>query len=445
MASYFKNITLLLLALSISTLIHAQDTYNSKDWSTYVMDLSGKKSAPKNLNNDKRNGFYYIYTLDQLHGKWLRVSASTDINTDDFMISLQPYDANSEKANNDYFPSTCTPVDGVKICSNLLWLTPQTSKIAVTFSWPKKSLATPENIKYQIAEAGEVTVDNENKYKTWVNLLKQKYYRTKDVDWEKVYAAGLSNLASPSGIDPLLRAIWAAINQLPEHTKTHLLLMDSRKISKELEARIYPTCIQIDDSTWRLDLPSTHTAIGNKWYTSNSQEYISRAHECLSQPGAGKWIVNLTELTAGYTLVPIAALAPLLGNIPVAHTKNAAGEITATTLTNFGISTNDKPHFEWKTAFPPYKGKIDFIVDKHCGENICDAVVLAIRGNGRILGQASNALSISNELFDINDEVKLQLTTHWLTDKDGKIYTQIQPDVVLDEQDIEKALLGELR
>jgi hypothetical protein len=378
-----------------------------------------------------------------VRGKWLRVSATSDINAEDFMISLLPYDVNAQSINNDYFPTTCTPVDGIKICSNLIWLTPLISNIGVAFSWPNKSLVTPENIRYQVAEATTVTTDNENRYKTWVGLLKHKYYRTKEVDWEKAYAAGLSTLASPRGIDPLPRAIWEVINRLPEHSKTNLHLIDNRTITKELEARVYPTCIQIDDLTWRLDLPATYTAVGNKWYPSNPQEYISRAHDCLSQPNAGKWIVNLTEQTAGNALIPIAALAPLLRNTPVTHRKNSAGDLTVTALNNFSISGNEKDHLKWKTAFPSYKGKIDFIVDKHCGENVCSTITLAIKGNGRLLGQASNTLSISNELIDINSEIKLQLTTHWQTDKDGNIYTHIQPDVVLNEQGIEKALLGE--
>lgn len=445
MANCFRYLLLSVGLIAFSHLTHGQDTYKGNDWSNYIMDLSGKKSTPKNLNNSKRDGFYFIHDTGQIQGKWLRVSASNNVNADDFHISILPYNTNSQNLNTDYFPTTCIPVNGQKTCSNLIWLPPLTSKIGVLFSWPKKILVTPENIRYQIAETTAVTTDNENRYKTWVNLLKQKYYRTKEVDWEKAYAAGLNTLAAPNGIDPLPRALWEVVSQLPERTQTHLLLIGTRKIDEALEARVYPTCIQIDTSTWRLDLPATYTAIGNKWYPSNPQKYISRAHECLSQPNADKWIVNLTEQTAGNTLISIAALAPLLGNTPIIYRKAPTGERIETNLYNFSVSTQGKDHLQWKTAFSPYKGKIDFIVDKYCGENICGAIALATKGRGRLLGQVSSTHSISNEIIEINNEIKLQLTTHWLTDKEGKIYTHVQPDVVLDEHGIEKALLGEMQ
>jgi len=443
MENLFKG-ALLLVMVALPPLLYAQDSYDEKEWSTYVMDLSGKRSVPENLNNIKRSGFYYIHNIQQIREKWLRVSASSDITGEDFDISIVPY-KNFQNINGQYFPSSCAPLNGKKVCSNIIRLPSSASHISIVFSWPKKSLVTPENIRYHIAEDSIVTLENKNRYEEWTDLLKQKYYRSKEVDWATVHAAGLSSLAAPSGIDPLPRALWELINQLPEHRETQLFSVGTRTISKEEEPRIYPTCIQINDLTWRLDLPATYTAIGNKWYGSNQKEYIARAHECLLQPGAAKWIVNLTEQTAGNIHTVIAALAPLLGNTSNLYRKNAAGELKTLNLNNVGIGSNGQAYTSRPIVIPPYNGQADFIVDKHCGEHLCGDIVMTIKGNGRLLGQASATPSVSNELFVINKEIQLQLTTHWLTDSEGKIFTQIQPDVLLNEQGIEKALLGELK
>jgi hypothetical protein len=205
-----------------------------------------------------------------------------------------------------------------------------------------------------------------------------------------------------------------------------------------------PTCEAINASTWRLNLPGTETLSGNNWLKVNSAEYIEAAHKCLSNLSVTKWIVNLTKLEAGSWGAALAALAPLLGNGPMITRKNTSSE-RKLLINNLNISEQDNVLITWQNQFPPYKGQIDFILSKNCGNEVCGNVWLAVKEHGRTIGFQSSSIFVSNESIDINKTMHLQISNERTADANGKTFTKVDPLAVVDKKNLEKALKDELQ
>lgn len=369
--------------------------------------------------------------LKTVEGQWLRASASTKASSPDFFVWFHVFDK-ADRPLTSILPTRCVIQGERKVCTNVAWIKPGGARVRVSFY----SGFLPVLVEPGIVEIAKHTVRtsaNETRFVDISQKISQLYYRGKEVDWKSVTAASATLLTAPSDIDPLPYAVSHLKDQLPGnyHSKIYrnvLLPIKSTDTPPEM-----PKCAKINGTTWRFDLP------GSPAKAAAYPEFIVKAHQCFAKVKPRRWLINLTENMGGDSRLLFAALAPIFGKGPQMGFRNSEGKTFVVSLDAHAVLHDQEVMMRWKKAVPTYKGKVEFVMGASCASS-CEAIAMATKGRFQLLGESSAGYTTANEAVPVSEEYSLALTSGYMVDLQGHTFTEIKPDVVLDEPKIKSLL-----
>lgn len=386
----------------------------------------GKVAGPDGI--DLSDGLVHTpIEKDLVEGTWLRTSASAPANAADFNVWIHVFDADGRPLALP-LPTSCRIAESRKVCANSTWVQPGGTKVRVSF-YPgqQPTIITPGLIEQ--SQSSRVQPDAERRFAALIEDLKRLYYRSKEVDWDRLAGYAARSLRAPSDVDPLPTAISLLISKLPGNTHSFVFRPDGLSGGNAA----LPECAQLTPDVWRLDLP------GTPHDQASAQSYMDRAHKCLSTPNARAWLINLTDNFGGNVFLQFAALAPLLGSGPQMQFTNADGDAVVLHIDGQSVKLGAKTMFSWSSTWSASGKKVAFVLGPGCGSS-CEAVAIAVKGRFKTLGQPTTGLATANETLPINDDYALALTAGFMADLRGTHFHTVPPDVELDNESMQRLL-----
>lgn len=384
---------------------------------------------------------YQIPVNTQLKNQWLRVSIEAESENQATNIWMWLENNAQHNLFRWIFPQ-CHSTANKYICSNTLWIS-SGDHLKIRLNWPDTS-QPPSNIHAEIAKPQPVSPSRAANYQAYFQEIKNHYYRSKEVNWEQAYSAGFSALSSPADTDPVPHSISQLMAQLPDTSHMQILAKPFGSNTTNNQQPQYPECQQLNDNTYRLDLPGTAQGPGVEWTLTTEQEFIARAHACFARQPNARWIINLTENRGGNANLLFAALAPAFGNGVQLYYRNNQKQDYPLSIDARRIAIDGQTQISWNSTPVYISGKREFAINRNCASS-CEAIALAAKTAALLVGGKTAGFTTANEVIPLNDKWQLQLTSAWMLDKQKNYWVAITPDTELDEQELANYLKSGLK
>lgn len=375
------------------------------------------------LNLDKKS----------VEGYWVRLSGRTPAATPDFSVWFHVFDQSNRPLYRP-LPTACSVEGGRKTCSNAAFILPGGDRIRAAFySGTWTGVVEPGDL--ELALTTQASEDSVKRYASLTRLIKSRFYRARDVDWESAISAGALALRAPADIDPLPQAIAILVGMLPgnSHSSVYSTMEIEPGANADSVPLALPACVSLQPGVWKIDMPPTpNNARGDA-------RYLAAAHQCTQHRGVRHWIVNMTANGGGDSALQFGALAPLFGLGPQMVFKNSGHSTFPLVLKKRSVEVGGVPRHIWQRALPTFRGKVTFVVGPGCA-SACESLAIAAKGRFKMVGQKTAGLTTANESFRINEKVSLQLTVGVMTTMAGVVFPSVEPDVTLDDALIQKML-----
>jgi|GEM_PF-4824129 len=424
----------LFVSLLLPFLILVSDSSHGQEAKTgwKALDLKDWKGKSSNGNGyDLGTGWAtHSLPLGLVEGKWVRVIGSADANSPDFMILISVFNEQS-RAINRSLPTLCETVGNRKMCSGASWIRPggATAKVTLYSNYLPVTVVLE---KAEVAVESQVRQVNVSRFEAITSDMARLYFRTSEVDWPLIKSKVEMALQSPEDIDPIPYAVLQLLSHLPDSKHSAVYRTEGRVTGEPL----LPLCKKLQSggvSTWRLDLPGTPSR------EQDNALYIQAANTCLARPGVRRWVINLTENSGGDAIVMFAALSQLFKAGPLMEFQNTSGGRFVVAKSSEGISINGKLNQRVKTTHRPFQGKVLVAVSKACASS-CEAVAIAMKGQHQVVGTSTAGLATANESLPLNSRFSLAITSGYMADAKGKIYSIVVPDLAVSDEVIARII-----
>nr|WP_295778381.1 S41 family peptidase [Rhodoferax sp.] len=399
-------------------------------------DWKGKSSGGSGYDLEQGTANHSL-PLDVVDGKWIRVTSSADAKSPDFKILISILDEQSRVISKN-LPTLCEIKGLRKTCITTAWIQPAGASAKVTlYSNFLPVIAVPE--KFEVALESQLRQENVSRFEDITSEMARLYFRTVEVDWPLIKSKVEGALVAPEEIDPIPYAIAQLVGRLPDSKHSAVYPTTNEQDSKP---PVLPACKELrsrGSSIWRLDLPGTSGS-----QQSNSL-YVRAATKCFGRPKVKQWIINLTENFGGDAMVMFAALSPLFKYGALMQFQNPNGGRFVVVKSSSGISLNGKLMQRVNPAKRSLRSKVLVVVNKVCASS-CEAVAIALKGNHQIVGTSTAGFATANESLILNKRFALAITSGYMADAKGKVFSIVEPDLIITDEDITGIIkYGEIR
>jgi carboxyl-terminal processing protease len=359
--------------------------------------------------------------------QWLKISGDVSRAEADIGFIITTFDGSRRMARSA--PSLCDASSGRTRCAAYAWIPPEATKARAAI-WSNAAPATLSDVRLEVAQQQIEMPAARARLTAILAEIREKYYLSKDTDWAAIENRTGQLMVAPVGVDPIPEAIVVAREMLPGHEHAGVFRSASRTPSAPAGESELPSCRQVDEATWVLNLPGTFSLTPRQL-----DEYIAASHTCIASSGQqSRWIIDLRANTGGNLYVMLAAMAPFLAYEQLLAFIGPSGNELPVTLTQKGVEVDGQVAYAWVgPAGALSTTPVIAWIGGSCGSS-CEALTIALsdRQATVLVGQPTAGLATANESITLNGDYDLHITAGWMAHRNGeRAEGRIRPGVAL--------------
>jgi hypothetical protein len=290
-----------------------------------------------------------------------------------------------------------------------------------------------------------------------LDIMRQRFFRSNDVDWNALMSETSPWLASPSRHGWISAIAWIA-HEIPSggHTSVRRVQTDASAAGSTAEHNVVK---QLSPDVGYVKLTGTPpTPAGRDSYANETLAEV----EHLVKAGISHWIVDLRGDHGGSIYAMTNAIAPLLGPRALGQFQANDGSSTFYGLNKQGSyetakNAPDKQyvviHLPADFSFTARTLHVYALADRTCA-SACEALLVGLNdmASAKTFGEPTAGFSSGNATYPLGDAFSLVLTQSYLADVQGKrVFPRVTPEVDLGKVShdwlayVEQVVAGDMR
>lgn len=269
-------------------------------------------------------------------------------------------------------------------------------------------------------------------------LMRSRFFRSKEVDWDALAAQGRGWLKSPSRLAWISAVAWVS-RELPSNGHTFVKAGPLSGPNKSVPEVSGNEVTQLDNRTGYVKLTASPESRDERLAYADP---VRRQILALINKGTKVWIVDLRGNHGGSLYAMLNALSPLIGNRRLGYMAFDGGRRQAFGVSSSGSYLTDTDQFDVIHVAQPMDDltgkdsvavKRYVLIDHGCA-SACEAVAVALGGmpDTQTFGEASAGLTTANTTYPLGTQFELVLTEAYIQDIHGnRVYPRVEPATVL--------------